>query len=412
MENRDLLTEIFGQSFHGTRPETFAETFFKTPLSWAQLASVHRYIATQDSGGIPASIRIKGNGSMHSAPESERPFAILAMLHGNEPAGLAGILLAMALAEMGALKRDIIGAIGNILASTQYFESYKNTPNAPQESRDAYRCGLSETGALLPDMNRIPVDFLSRTPDTAHIARAQQLHAMAQNIWGITDIHSARGDMVCFTDFKHESDLRYSPLRRVLVGLSEAIGAHASAQVSVQTFKTILAPMPHIHSHTGIEAGRHEDPNAPMVAASFTLSLLYNLGITEQPPVYTHENGIFERFTVRPRITYADLKADGAIGADEQIYMARETAGGIVHAQYEEMEAIKAGQVMAVAEPSGTLLRAPYDFSGIFWSKSGALYDKDPSVGPWPFTADKLGNVKICYPCDVTAWNLAWDAAV
>lgn len=403
MKNRDLLIDIFGHDFRGCTPDAFAKAFFDTPLSWAQLAKIHDYLISQDSGGIPASVHIKSGTAA-----TEKPFAILAMLHGNEPAGLAGILLAMALAEMGALTRDVIGALGNTLASTQYFAAYAKAPNGTQESRDQYRCGVSETGALLPDMNRIPVDFLSRTPDTAHILRAQQLHALAQNIWGITDIHSARGDMVCFTDFKHESDLRYSPLRRALVGLSEAIAAYASATVSVQTFKTILAPMQHIKSHTGIEAGRHEDANAPMVAASFTLSLLYNLGITNVPPVFTDENGVFERFTVRPRITYADLVADQPIGADEQIFMARETADGIIHRQYEEMEAVKKGQVMAVAEPSGTLLRAPFDFSGIFWSKAGALYDKDPSVGPWPFSADKMATTKICYPCDVSDWHMPW----
>lgn len=404
MQNRDLLIDIFGHDFRDCTNDAFAKAFFDKPLSWAQLAKIHDYVLAQDSGGIPASVRIQSG-----VATDEKPFAILAMLHGNEPAGLGGIVMAMALAEMGALTRDVICALGNTLASSQYFEAYAKDPNGRQESRDQYRCGVSEIGTLLPDMNRIPVDFLSRTPDTAHILRAQQLHALALNVSGVSDLHSARGDMVCFTDFKHESDLRYSPLRRVLVGLSEAIGAYASAAaVSVQTFKTVLAPMQHIKSHTGIEAGRHEDPNAPMVAASFTLSLLYNLGITKVAPHYTDENGTFERFTVRPRITYADLVADKPIGADEKIFMARETANGIVHSQYEEMEAVKKGQVMAVAEPSGTLLRAPFDFSGIFWSKAGALYDKDPSVGPWPFTADKLATTKICYPCDVSDWHMPW----
>jgi hypothetical protein len=398
-----LLIELFGHDFSQHRDAArFHEAFFHTPLSIAQLAQAHAVLVRESSGGIPASMRIP------STHPDEKPFAILAMLHGNEPAGMAGILLAMALSSAGLLARDVIGVIGNPLASTQYFAAYAKHSTTRQETRDAYRCGLAEDGTLLPDMNRIPDDFLTRTDETAHTKRARELHAMAQGIWGITDIHSARGDMVCFTDFKHARDLRYSPLRRVLVGLSEAISAHASAAVSVQTFKTILAPMAHIHSHTGIEAGRHEDPHAPSVAASFTLSLLYNLGITPALPHFTGENGMFEQFLVQPKLSYADLLADAPLPADAQIYMARETATGILHAQYEEMEAIAKGQVVAVAEPYGITLRAPRDFSGIFFSKSGALYTQDPAVGPWPLPASAAASTKFCYPCDVSAWEMGW----
>lgn len=399
---KTLLTDIFGHDFTGVNADAFAGAFFAVPLTWSHLARIHDAISASDSGGIAASVRIQ------SQNPSDAPFAILAALHGNEPAGLAGILLAAALSNAGLLTRDVIGVIGNPLASSQYFAAYAAAPTARQETRDAYRCGLAEDGSLLPDMNRIPLDFLTRADGTAHTKRARELHAMALGIWGLTDIHSARGEMVCFTDFKHEGDLRYSPLRRALVGLSEAIGAHASAQVSVQTFKTILAPMQHIHSHTGIEAGRHEDPNAPMVAASFTLSLLYNLGITSALPHFKGENGRFEQFTVQPKLSYADLMADAAIPDDAQIFMARETPAGIVHAQYEEMEAVVRGQIVAVAEPGNIPLRAPRDFSGIFFSKSGALYDKDPAVGPWPLPASSMASTKFCYPCAVSEWKLEW----
>lgn len=401
---QSLLTEIFGHDFSQHRDKaSFHAEFFRTKLSITQLAKIHAALVREDSGGIPASIRIA------SSDPQEKPFVILAMLHGNEPAGLAGIVLSMALANAGLLQRDIIGVIGNPLASRQYFKAYLVSPDSPQESRDAYRCGLAEDGSLLPDMNRIPVDFLTRSDGSAHTQRARELHAMAQEIWGLTDIHSARGDMVCFTDFKHARDLRYSPLRRVLVGLSEAIGAHASAAVSVQTFKTILAPMQHIHSHTGIEAGKHEAPSAPSVAASFTLSLLYNLGVTTALPHFTGENGVFEQFLVQPKLSYGDLIADAPIPTDAKIFMARQTPQGIIHAQYEEMEAITKGQVVAIAEPAKIALRAPRDFSGIFFSKSGALYDKDPAVGPWPLSASAMASTKFCYPCVVSEWKLEWE---
>ena len=400
-----LLGDVFGDDFVRIKtPDAMLKRFFATPLSWAQLTRVHDFVAANNSGGIPASLRILG-----TADAGEKPFVILAMLHGNEPAGLAGMLLAAALSEIGCLSRDVICAIGNPLAAKQYFEAYAKAPNAHQATRDCYRCGLADDGSLLPDMNRIPVDFLTRSDNTPHTLRAQQLYAMAQDIWGITDIHSARGPMVCFTDFKHARDLRYSPIRSTLVGLSEAIGVHASKQVAVQTFKTILAPLKHIHSHTGIEAGSHEDAAAAMLAASFAHALLYNLGITSVTPPNVNDNGVFTRYTVRPRITYADLVADAHVADHEMVYMAREVKGVVVHSQYREMEAIEKGQVVAVAEPSGTKLRAPHDFSGIFFSKSGALFDKDPAVGPWPLAAANLSGTKFCYPCDVDDWQIDWE---
>ena len=67
----------------------------------------------------PAAIRIPAACALEAR---SAPFAILAQIHGNEPAGLAGILLAMALAEAGKLERDVIGVIGNPLAAEQYFE--------------------------------------------------------------------------------------------------------------------------------------------------------------------------------------------------------------------------------------------------------------------------------------------------
>ncbi len=259
----------------------------------------------------------------------------------------------------------------------------------------------------------------------------------AQHIGGIVDIHSARGNMVCITDHKHDRELKDSPIRAVLTGMAEAISANASAAVTVQTLKTILGKLPNIESQTGIEAGRHEAPEAPYIAASFTLSLLHTLGLTTITPLYGQENGIFKRYAVQTRLTYADLKHEEKPENGDKIYMAKACqnadaipktsavvavrkedgdyklqpileflvtpAGELAYAiyQYDEMEAIEKDQVVAVAIPSGTEFAAPHAFSGIFLSKSAALYDKDPAVGPWPVAADKITGVKFCYPCKV-----------
>ena len=249
-------------------------------------------------------------------------------------------------------------------------------------------------GNLLPDMNRIPVDFQSRPPSNHHINRAQELFALGQHISGILDIHSARGNMVCITDHKRDADLKDSPIRAVLIGLADAISANASAKVTVKTLKTILMPLPNIESQTGIEAGRHESPDAPRNAAvSFTLSLLQaTLGLTPVKPLYKNETGSFERYTVQPRLTYADLAHDKP-RTDDRVFMAKacttiediprnssrvilrkkdssyglqtaleflvNPAGELQFAvyQYDEMEAIKKNQVVAVAVPSGAAFR-------------------------------------------------------
>lgn len=437
---RPLLREIFNQDFSSIEePDQFRRAFFAKTLTLTDLKKISSAVtASQASVGgqvIPATIPIPGN-------RKHAPFIILAQLHGNEPAGLAGILLAMALSQAGKLERDVVGVIGNPLAATQYFDAWSGASTARQETRDAYRCGLDAGGNLLPDMNRIPTDFLKQDPGKPNIKRAQELYALGRHASGILDIHSARGDMVCITDYKRERDLKYSPIRRVLTGLAEAIAAHTFAGVPVQTLKTMLSPLPNIESQIGIEAGRHESPKAPEIAASFTLALLFRLGITKVPPQNEKETGMFERYAVSPRITYADLTASGKPQKNDHVYMAMtcaaieniskradrvvvrkedgslalqtalehiiKPAGKLAYAlhQYDEMEVIKKGQVVALAIPSGVEFKAPSDFSGIFFSKSAALYDKDPNVGPWPVAAERLDKIKFCYPCQVSRWKI------
>lgn len=451
-----LLRDIFNHDFTDAGgADGFSRAFFARTLTLSDLRRVHAHVTSQsvtcEGRVIPSALHLKGAAA-------GAPLLILAQLHGNEPAGLAGILLAMALRQAGLLERDVIAVIGNPLAAGQYFESLAAAPHARQETRDAYRCGLSisqsispgisgsESGALLPDMNRIPLDFLTREAHDPHILRARELYALGRQAEGILDIHSARGNMCCITDHRHDAELKHSPIRALLTGLAEAIAAHASAAVSVKTLKTILHPLPNIRYQVGIEAGRHEAPEAPGNAASFTLSFLHATGWTRVPPHFTQENGVFENYRVHPRITYADLAYGDGLRAGDMVYMARtchalasvpersdtvivkqdgryalqsvadftaRPAGSMEYAlyQYDEMEPVEAGQVVAVAVPSGTEFRTRSAFCGIFLSKSAALYDKDPAVGPWPVAADKIAGVKFCYPCDRDVVTLDFSRA-
>ena len=374
---------------------------------------------------------------LHLKTESKTPpILILAQLHGNEPAGLAGILLAMALHEAKFLKQDVLCMIGNTLASEQYFSAYSEAPKARQEIRDAYRCGLGAGGVLLPDMNRIPSDFMEGEATTPHVIRARELFMVGQHVSGILDIHSARGNMCCITDHKHNSELIQSPIRSVLVGLAEAISSHTSTQKTVvRTLKTILHPLPNIKYQVGIEAGRHEAVDTPYNAATFTLAFLHTIGVSSASPTRKKESGIFDCYHVQPKWNYSDLQMDGKLQPEDKIYMcvpclsvqaipkrsdrvvvkkkdgthALQTimqyivqpAGDLKYAiyQYDEMEIIQERAVVAIALPSGTTLRSPATVAGIFFSKPASLYDKDPAVGPWPVHAAYVSEIKFCYPC-------------
>jgi hypothetical protein len=437
-----LLAKLFNHDFAALGDKAdFHQVFFDAALDIDLLAEVFALVNSSeieiDGQRIPSSIRIPGRN------KNSAPFVILAQLHGNEPAGLAGIALAMALAQAGKLEHDVIGVIGNPLAAAQYFADWAQNPGAKQETRDAFRCGVDRAGNLLPDMNRIPVDFRERKDATPHIQRANELYRLGTHASGILDIHSARGNMVCITDHKRDADLKHSPIRAVLTDLAEAISAHSSGEVTVQTLKTLLSPLANIACQVGIEAGRHEAAETPYNAAAFTLALLHTLGITPIAPLYESKDNKFTRYSVRPRLHYIDLHMEEEPEPTDKIFMAKickslETIGEhcdrvivrrkdgsytqqtiLEHIispvgklaycvyQYEEMEAIKKDQVVAVALPSGIELRAPHDFSGIFFSKSGSLYDKDPAVGPWPLTAEQIKATKFCYPCDVSVMKIA-----
>ncbi|NCY25735.1 MAG: hypothetical protein EBX37_13065, partial [Alphaproteobacteria bacterium] len=432
--------DIFNHDFTtDTDAGAVLQRFFGKTLTLADLRKVHAFLHAQsvmlEGRAIPAALRIPG-----STPGL--PLVLLAQVHGNEPAGLAAVLLVLALSQAGLLEREVVAVIGNPLAAAQYFEHLAAHPHARQEVRDAFRCGLDETGRLLPDMNRVPSDFLTRETLTPHITRCRELYALGLHAGGILDIHSARGNMLCITDHRTDMELRASPIRALLLGLAEAIGANASAAVSVETWKPIYHRMPNIKYQVGIEAGRHEAPDSPYNAANFALSFLSATGWTSAPPLKADNSPVFEGYHVQPRITYADLRHDAAtLHADDMVYMARpcqalasvpercdavvvkrdghyvlqsvaeftqKPAGAMEYAiyQYDEMEAIPEGQVVAVAVPSGTAFRTTEAFSGIFFSKSGALYDKDPSVGPWPVAASQLASVKFCYPCRVSPARL------
>lgn len=419
----ELLKRIFGHGFAGMNASSFAARFFAHLLSLADLAQIHDWLAVQRWQGIDAATLIPRKSS-----GDEVPFLLLAQVHGNEPAGLAGALLALALAEAGLLEKPLVAAIGNPVAAEQYFAAWRADPAAPEHARDIYRAGVDAAGHLLRDMNRIPDHFREADPADPYFRRAQALDRLARSVWGVLDIHSARGELVCVTDHGRDEDLLYSPIRAVLDNLIGAI----AGQTGSRTLKRVYLEHTNVKTSTGIEAGRHEDPASFDRAAHFTLAHLFNLGITPaRPPGMEQEDGRFIRYRVEKSLTYAALLPAGAApvpgdlfypvlacqpsmplppGTEQVLLRTQEGALALAHAsarpssafayavhQYGELEPVRQGQVLAVSIPSGVELLAPADFCCLFVSKSAARY-RDPAVGPWPVPADKLAATKFCYP--------------
>ena len=418
-----LLEDIFGSDFSHLREDAaFIQRFFERPLNLDDLRKVHSFLAASDTLQIP------GISLVGKKKAEDLPFVVMSQIHGNEPAGLAGILLVMALSEAGFLQKSVYLAIGNLIASTQYFEALAGHPNTPQESHDVYRTGLDSIGNPLRDLNRMPPIFMQMdATNDPSMARAQLLYRLGQRSSGLLDIHTARGNMVVITDHTNDQHLLYSPIRQILTNLLASI----SSATSTLTLKQCWEHLPNIESKTGIEAGRHEAPEAPYIAAEFTLSLLYNLGIsTLKPPRLSTENGVFSRITVGNKLAFRDLVPDTNqdLLQGEMLYPVKpirdlsdippgtekllvENNGKLslqsaaapygtpryAVYQFEELEPIAADQIVMVAVPSGITFRAPHTFLPLFVTKSAEKYS-DPAVGPWPVSPERMGE-KFAYPC-------------
>jgi hypothetical protein len=434
-ELKSLIKEILGTNPTLLKtPEHVTDAFFRKTLSLEDLRKVHDAIAASSvtiPGGAGGSLTIPSVMRVDPDPgrtSSEKPFLLLSQIHGNEPAGLGAALLTMLLAESGKLDRPVYLAIGNTLAAGQYFDALAQDSTSPQEVRDRFRAGVGPAGQLLRDMNRLPNGFKDMDPADPYIKRAQELWQLSGEVSGVLDIHTARGKMVVVTDHREDAQLKYSPIRDVLTGLLESIAGATSSK----PLKLVLDERPNITSLTGIEAGRHEDPQAPGTAAAFALALYHNLGITQVPPLSPEkEDGKFHFYEVGPKVNFSDLKASDSLPPDDLVYTVR-TIGKIDHApegttkvlvegddkklsvvpigdyspakgklryavyQFGEMEYVGAGQTVAVGVPSGTRLSTTGKFHALFVAKSAELY-QDPSVVLLPLKGDALEQ-KFAYP--------------
>lgn len=410
----------------------FTKDFFAQKLDWGLLAKIHDRMQKERIGDVEAALHLPGNGTKASPP-----FMLTAAIHGNEPAGIAAIYLCIELQKTGLLDAPVYCVIGNHYAAKQYFEAYRADPGARQETRDDFRMGRATDGGLMRDLNRIPRNVQELDANEHyHTRRAQQLDRLAAQSCGILDIHSARGELPCITNYSDAKYLKYSPIRIVLEGLLDSIAAHTATV----TFKQLIARHPSQKHSFGIEAGRHEDPDAPKLAAEFTLALLYNLGITSATPLRTEDDGLFEAFTVGKVLKLNDLTLKGTPAGNDLFYTVKscadaaaipkdcdaviveradgsmavsapknhEASGTLryhVH-QFGELEPVQKDAVVAVAVPSGATLHAPAALHTLFALKLKSLY-KDPAVAIVPFTPDELDK-KFGHPCTPHALRVSF----
>lgn len=394
MNKNELLQEIFNTDFSQlNNGEDVKKAFFAKTLTIDDLRKAHDFLSD-----ITTEIDGKPIGSCIPIGESkgEPYFILLSLLHGNEPAGLAGILYAFALNEAKLLDKAIMCVVGNNLASKQYFKVMETESDQPQQTRDYYRRGLDEAGEPLPDMNRFPAGFEDAEPDNYHARRLQELDYLADHGQGVIDIHSARGNMVCVTDSSNDSLLKGTSIKAILVGLTEAIGS----ATATSTYKTVAGKKPNIIHQYGIEAGTHEDPNSIKIAAEWTCSMLYSLGLTKVEPLHTSDDNKFYEYRVKEKLNFSDFETSAKIPAGETFITVKDGK----EYQYDEMEEVQAGQVVALSSPSGIELSAAYKFSGIFVTKSSKLFN-DPAIGLYPVTTEQL-DTKFCYPCIVSEISL------
>ncbi len=354
--------------------------------------------------------------------------AIIAQLHGNEPAGLALYPVLKCAAETNAINAPVLFVIGTPDAARQYFNAWLGNPDTSQASRDIFRAGVDEKGLRFADPNRIPLDYESRIGmERTHWSRTKELERLSNRMSAALDIHTARGNLRTIMMDSEQHLLNGSPILSKLEGIDQAIGTPNNSLSLAGLFSRNV---PHV---CGIEAGTHEASESFRTAVAVGLTYLSNLGVLNQPVPKSYAE--VKRYHVRKAIRYADLlpESERKLEKSDRIYQVKKMydakdlpeagqviASGsqgdplavystqeirnlsligpfyVVH-QYEELEQIEKGQVVAVSVPSGQEFVSQYNFSGVFVSKKASDYN-DPTVSPWPFDGDGIDQ-RFAYEC-------------
>lgn len=239
-------------------------------LTREHLHALFERLAAASEDGIPGVMRLDG-------PQPGPCLGLMAMTHGNEPAGLAafhGLLENRARLRCGT----VYLILNNLAAGRRYFEE------ATDLSFTAHYRFIDQ------DMNRMPVPETAGLPgDSSEIRRVNQLLPLYRRLDAVLDLHStsaASAPMLIETDAARE------PLQVPGVNiLLRGILPHLVGQALVSLCERARGYV--------IECGSHEEPAALVIAQQGVWRMLETLGMTEHRPhaevpltIYTIEQAV------------------------------------------------------------------------------------------------------------------------
>lgn len=229
------------------------------------LRETFRVMSDSQYNGIPGVLRISSSGDPHPV------VGITAMTHGNEPSGLAAIsyflrdnLLQTLLNETG--RGSVIFSVNNMQAADAYFSL---PPGATEQEKEAYRF-------LDINMNRLPMDALSRIEDTRReISRVLALYnGVFREFDAGLDIHSLRvSNMQMIVEVKGngKKHARHFPMENIITNIVQV----QTGQPVSKLYGGVEKAIPVV----GIEAGRHEHDDAFRYAIASAKAFLESIGI-------------------------------------------------------------------------------------------------------------------------------------
>lgn len=224
-------------------------------FSRSELQGIFDSFCQQHTQGIPGVVRLDG-------PEPGPVLGIMAMTHGNEPAGLAalgGLLQAKTLQRH--LQRGTVYLIVNNLAAGQrYFTE------AEDLSFTAHYRFVDQ------DMNRMPAEL---SGDSSELTRVRTLLPIYSQLTHVLDLHStsAASDPMLIEVDPAQPLLQVPGVPVVLRGILPLLRGRALVELCAGAQGYVL------------ECGSHEDPAALSIAQAAAWRLLTDLGMLQSTPM-------------------------------------------------------------------------------------------------------------------------------
>ncbi|MGV3524603.1 MAG: hypothetical protein ACO1RX_10270 [Candidatus Sericytochromatia bacterium] len=224
-------------------------------FSRSELQGVFDTLGQQQTQGIPGVVRLDG-------PEPGPVLGIMAMTHGNEPAGLAalGALLQADMLKRHLQRGTVYLIVNNLGAGQRYFAE------AEDLSFTAHYRFVDQ------DMNRMPPDL---SGDSSELARVRALLPIYEQLTHVLDLHStsAASDPMLIEVDPAQPLLQVPGVPVVLRGILPLLRGRALVELCAGAQGYVL------------ECGSHEDPAALSIAQAAAWRLLEQLEMLGNPSV-------------------------------------------------------------------------------------------------------------------------------